>query len=139
MLRKGLATTLVVPPNTWATDCYQRLEDDARIDRRGLWSLGRYQALASSDLPADTSGFRIVRGRVTDLRESSRSIWIDLQGSLTLHISRRDLANFAPRYLEQLVGRFVEVRGWIKRDKNGLRLNIRHPADLVIITSGPAH
>ncbi len=137
LLQKGLATTLVVPPNTWALVCYQRLEDDARTDRIGLWALNRYQTLASNDLPADTRGFRIVRGRVTGIRETSRSTWIDLQGPLVLHISHKDRANFAPGYLEQLVGRTVEVRGWIKQDRNGLRMHIIHPAALVEIAAGP--
>jgi len=137
LLQKGLATTLVVPPNTWAKDCYQRIEDDARTDRLGLWSLKRYQTLASNDLTLETTGFRIVRGRITDMHESTRSLWIDLQGPLTLHISHKDLTNFAPGYLEQLVGRTVEVRGWIKRDRNGLRLRISHPAALVEIATGP--
>jgi micrococcal nuclease len=139
LLQKGLATALVVPPNTWAIDCYQRLEDDARIDRIGLWALAGYQALASTGLPPDTTGFRIVRGRVTEIRESSRSTWIDLEGPLVLHVSRKDRTSFAPGYLEQLAGQDVEARGWVRHDSNGLRMNIRHPAALVKITPGSVH
>ena len=139
LLSHGLATALVVPPNTWAMDCYRRLEDDARIDRLGLWALPQYRTQASTSLPADTTGFRIVRGRVTAIRKTSRSTWLDLQGRLTLHISHSDRASFTPRYLEQLTGHDVEARGWIKTGRDGLRMNIRHPAALVTIFPGTLH
>lgn len=130
LLQEGLATTLVVPPNTRSAECYQRLEDEARIDRRGLWALPQYQAQDSTALPAGSSGFRIVRGRVIAVREASRSTWLDLQGPLRLHISHKDRVHFPPGYLDGLAGRDVEARGWIKSGREGLRMNIRHPAAL---------
>jgi len=139
LLSHGLATALVVPPNTWAMDCYRQLEDDARIDRLGLWALPQYQAVASSGLTADATGFHIVRGLVTAVRGASHSTWLDLRGPLALHISHRDQTNFAPRYLETLTGQEVEARGWIKPDRDGLRMNIRHPAALVKISPGKLH
>lgn len=139
LLQQGLATALVVPPNTWARDCYQRLEDDARIDRLGLWALPQYQTLASTGLPADTTGFHIVTGHIIAVRDTSRSTWLDLAGPLTLHVSHQDQTNFKPGYLNQLAGHDVEVRGWIKPDRKGLRMNIRHPAALVKITTDPLH
>lgn len=139
LLQQGLATALVVPPNTRAMHCYQRLEDAARSKRLGLWALPQYQTLSAGMLPADTSGFRIVRGRVTATRTASRSIWLDLQGPLKLHIRHQDRTNFAPGYLENLTGQEVEVRGWIKSDHNGLRMNIRHPAALVRLSAGNAN
>ena len=139
MLQQGLATALVVPPNTGAMACYQRLEDAARNERLGLWSLERYQTLDSTALPADTKGFHIVRGRITEVRDSSRSTWLDLEGALSLHVSHKDRSNFPPRYLEQLAGHDVEVRGWVRPDKHGLRMNIHHPAALVRVTPKSPH
>ena len=130
LLEQGLATTLVVPPNTWGQSCYQRIESTARAAGRGLWALPDYQLIASMDLHPDTRGFRIVRGRIIAVRESRYSLWLDLEGPLVVHISRKDLVNFQPGFPEALVGKTVDVRGWIKEDKNGLRVNVRHPAAL---------
>jgi endonuclease YncB( thermonuclease family) len=135
LLKRGMATTLVVPPNTWAMDCYQRLENTARIDKAGLWAQKKYQARDSRELSADMRGYAIVYGTVNAVRPAKRTIWIDLEGPLTVRISNRDQVNFAPGYLEQLEGQTVEVRGWIKPDRESLRMNVQHPAALTIVTT----
>ena len=134
LLQQGLATTLVVPPNTWARDCYQDHEDRARSAGIGLWGLAAYRAGNARTLPPETRGFRIVRGRVSEIRESRHNIWVDIDGPLVVRVSRKDLVHFEPDYLEQLVGHEVEIRGWIKQDRDGLRLTARHPAAINVIT-----
>ena len=133
LLQQGLATTLVVPPNTWGARCYQDVENEARAESRGLWALPGYQPQAARTLPLDTRGFRIVQGEVSSLRDSRYTLWVDIEGPLVLQISKKDLANFDP--IESLVGQQVEARGWIKPDRdNGLRMKIQHPAALFAIT-----
>ena len=136
LLQGGLATTLVVPPNTWGMHCYQRLENDARLDRRGLWQLPAYQSRPARELPLSTRGYRIVQGRVSDVRESKHTVWIRLDGPLTLQISRKDLPNFDS--LDSLPGADVEVRGWIRQVDGDLRMTLQHPAALTVITAEPA-
>jgi endonuclease YncB( thermonuclease family) len=134
LLQRGMATALVVPPNTWAMDCYRRLENAARVERTGLWALEKYQGRASHELSADIRGFAIVYGNVNKVRPVKHGLWIDLEGPLTVRIGNRDRVNFAPGYLEQLGGRTVEVRGWIKPDREGLSMNVQHPAALTTVT-----
>jgi micrococcal nuclease len=133
LLDAGLATTMVVPPDTWADDCYQRHENEARGARLGLWSLPAYQPQESARLPRDTKGFRIVRGQVTGVRHSRYAVQVDLEGNLEIRIPGKDLSYFAPGYLENLQGRNVEVRGWIKTAREGLLVNVRHPAALRLL------
>jgi len=136
LLQQGLAATLVVPPNTRAQACYQRIEDEARSERRGLWATARYQPLQASTLPLDTRGFHIVQGRISGMHESRHTLWVDLDGPLTLQINRRDLGYFDT--MQTLIGKDVEVRGWIKADRDGLRLQVQHPAALQTITAQAA-
>jgi micrococcal nuclease len=130
LLRQGLATTLVVPPNHTAADCYQLIEDKARSARRNLWQLAAYQAQDARTLPGDTRGFRIVRGRVTGIDHSRYQVRIALEGMLEVRIANNDLANFEPDYLENLVNHTVELRGWIRPEKDRLGMRVRHPAAL---------
>lgn len=132
LLAQGLATALVVPPNTWARDCYAGIETSARKQRHGLWALPDYQVSDASTLQTDTRGFRITRGRIDAIRESRHGIWLDLEGPLVIRVDRKDLVNFKPGFPQALEGKIVEVRGWIKTDRNGLRVNVRHPAALVV-------
>ncbi|MGD8311409.1 MAG: thermonuclease family protein [Gammaproteobacteria bacterium] len=138
LLEQGLATTLVVPPNTWGQACYRQAEDAARLAHRGLWQLAAYRATAGRNLTPDIRGFRIVNARVTDVRYSSHAVWIDLEGPLVIRVARDDLAYFEPGFPENLHGRNVEVRGWIKQDrKDGLRISARHPAAIRTLAPAP--
>lgn len=133
LLDAGLATAVVIPPDTWAADCYQQHERMARAARRGLWSLPAYEPQDGARLPPDTRGFRIVRGRVTGIRRTRYAVRLDLDGNLEIRIPTKDLSYFEPGYLDSLKGGNVEVRGWIKTGREGLRVNVRHPAALVIL------
>jgi hypothetical protein len=58
-----------------------------------------------------------------------------MDGALTVHVSKKDLSNFAPGYLDKLEGKYVEVRGWIKTGRDGSRVNVRHPAALRVLST----
>jgi endonuclease YncB( thermonuclease family) len=135
LLLQGLATTLVVPPNTWGEHCYQALENSARAERLGLWALKEYQPHDARSLSLDTRGFRIVNGRVTAIRRSRHNTWLDLEGPLTVQIPMKKLASFSSFELDTLTGRSIEVRGWIRPDRNKLKLKVQHAAALVIMTT----
>ena len=135
LLQKGLATTLVVPPNIWGQRCYQQHEDFARIEGTGLWGLDSHKAKESTSLAPDTRGFRIIRGQVQEVRQSRHTTRVSLEGSLVITISKKDLVNFEPGFLEGLEGRQVETRGWIKPVRGGLQMRVKHPAALARITS----
>jgi endonuclease YncB( thermonuclease family) len=138
LLQKGMAAALVVPPNTWGLQCYQQLENDARIDRVGLWQLDSYQPRDSTTLTADSRGFTIVRGRVTAVRQTKHSTRVDLQGLLTLHIDNRDRINFPEHMPESLNGKEVEVRGWIRQSGKRLQMTVQHPAAVIPLTTEAA-
>lgn len=135
LLQQGLATTIVIPPNSWGADCYQLIENEARLDRKGLWALPDYQTQAARALPPGTRGFRIVQGQVIGIRNSRYTVWVDLEGPLVLQISKKDLVDFDS--LEALVGQQVEVRGWIRQNDNELRMKVQHPSALIVISDTP--
>ena len=137
LLRQGHATTLVVPPNTSTADCYRQIEYEARSAGRGIWKLGAYQVRAAESLQGETRGFHIVRGRITGIERTKHQVRIALQGMLVARISNNDLAYFEPDYLEKLVDRTVELRGWIKPERGGLGVRVRHPAALVLVGESP--
>ena len=133
LLQKGLATTLVVPPNTWGHTCYQQHENVARSARRGIWGLDTYKPQQSQSLPPDTRGFRIIHGKVQEVRKSPHNVWVNLEGTLVIRISKKDIVNFESGFVESLAGHHIETRGWVKPVKNGLQMNVRHPAALATI------
>lgn len=132
LIEQGLATALAVPPDLWNHECYQAAEQHARTAQRGIWSLPAYQLVESTALTADAEGFHLIRGRVTRVGESRKSIWLTLEGDVALRIARDDLHYFTTPPT-QLRGRTLTVRGWPHADIRGrLVVRVRHPAALEI-------
>lgn len=130
LLEAGYATTLVVPPNEWAADCYAAVEAHARARRRGLWGLEGYQPIAAEDLPESARGFRLVTGQVQRVGESRGNVWLNLAARFAVRIPRDDLVYFGALDPRTLAGRRLEVRGWIYQRRGELRITVRHPAAL---------
>jgi micrococcal nuclease len=130
LLQEGLATTLVVPPNTWNQGCYHAVEQQARQQGAGLWSLLRYRVTALASLEPGAEGYHIIRASVAHVGESRHSLWLDLDGPAALRIPRTDLRYFADWDLHALVGKTVVARGWLHFDKGRWRMTVRHPAAL---------
>lgn len=132
LLQRGLATTLVIPPNTWNSDCYREAELKARESGAGLWSLPAYQPLESRKVDTSDSGFRLVRGRVVRVGHGKTSTWINLEGRMALRIEQRDLPYFDAQLLNTLKGKIVTAQGWLYTRKGESRIHIRHPAALQV-------
>ena len=135
LLTKGLATILPIPPNTWNMDCYSKIEEQARKAKRGVWALKHYQPISKST--AFKAGYSIIRGRITRIGKSRRSIWLNLEQGIAVRIDRKDLKFFDRYNPTQLRHRTVEARGWAYKRNQQWRVNIRHPYALTLI-SDPA-
>lgn len=137
LLSEGMGTQIVVPPNTWQSSCYHQAAQDARQQRRGIWALPDYQPKTVAELNLQSTGFQIVRGRVTHLSNSADAIWINLAGDFALRIERNDLGNFKGIDLDALVGSEIEAQGWIYASKGKLRMPLRHQDALAVVTPPP--
>lgn len=131
LLREGLATHLVVPPNTALLDCYAAAEAEARRAGRGIWSLPGYAPRPTASLPRGAEGFHILRGRVERIGRARHAIWLNLEGRVAVKIGEEDYAYFGDLDWDALAGRRIEVRGWLHPRRDGSRmLRLRHPAAL---------
>lgn len=133
LLRRGLALSLTIPPNLGHFECYQRAEQQARRQQKGLWSKRHTRLLHADSLPASTRGFQIIRGRVQRIGHSRNTVWINFNRKFALRIIRKDLAYFKDTDFEKLKGKQLEVRGWVQYHKHQLRMRIRHPASMRIL------
>lgn len=132
---QGLGTVLVVPPNVWNSHCYAATEQQARHAQRGIWALPAYRVVESTQLPASARDYHLIAGRVRHVGNSRYAVWLDLEGGVALRIERDDLHYFSDWHLQDLLGKRVLARGWLHREKNELRMNIRHPSALQVIKS----
>ena len=134
LLREGLGHATVFPPNIRHLDCLLEAEGQARAAGRGLWR--QTQVPDVRELPSAAEGFRLVRGRIQRVGNSRRSLWLNLEGGLALRIDRQDLDYFPKLQEQTLVGRELEVRGWIYRRNGEQRMQVRHGVAIRWLTNG---
>ncbi|WP_312934416.1 thermonuclease family protein, partial [Pseudomonas sp.] len=110
LLREGLGFHTAIAPNSRFAGCLAQAERAARQARLGLWQ-GR-PVIAARALRR--SGFAVVAGRASQVRRSNGALSLQLEDSLRVRIPAR-LLRTAPRgFVDNLNGRPLEVRGWIK-------------------------
>jgi endonuclease YncB( thermonuclease family) len=127
LLRRGLATSLLVPPNDEHLSCYAAAEAEARAARRGIWSLPDFRPTAAARLGRLREGYRVVTGTVSAARCRRDGVWLRLDGVVAVKIGAPDLEYFKGRDLCRLRGRRVSVRGLVQRYRGTPRIRIRHP------------
>ncbi len=130
LLHAGLGWLVAIPPDIRFVECDKKAEAAARAAQRGVWRGETGKARESATLDLHTSGFQLVRGRVTRVNQSQGATWINLQGRFAIRIANENLARFDPPPGQDWVGRILEARGWIRQNRGELRMNLGHPANL---------
>ncbi len=121
LVARGLAYHVVVPPNDNHWQCLASLEESARKRKMGVWQSAKpvYEVVSS--------GFQLVRSKVSKVASSRRYLWLDLEGGVVLRVAHKDLQRFAGLPGERSAGDVLEVRGWVvDRRSHGAKLKSEH-------------
>jgi len=110
LLARGLAWHVAVPPNLRLASCLAAVEAHARDRGEGVWSSVGIPAVAATAVTS--GGYQRVYGRLAGL-DSGRSWWLHLEGSIDAVIYPEHQHRFDLRKLQALVGRQVELQGWV--------------------------
>ena len=145
LLLQGMAAAITHPPNVAYSECYARQEKSARCQGAGIWSDPEQAFTKAADLDVESTGFRLVTGKVEHISQTREGIWI-FMSELMLGVRSADLANFDPSELLALRGQNLTARGWLhpgspepakKKFLHGRTVNhymrIRHPSAIEII------
>ena len=120
MLKQGSGHFVAIPPNTDLSRCLQTAERAARKQKRGLWK-GSVWPKETLSLKEGISGFAILRGRISKVSRGKQTIYLELDDRVALKVPAHVLQQLSEKHGSELVGRRVEVRGWL-RDRR------HHPA-----------
>ncbi len=136
LLREGLASLLIMPPNLRHSECFISAQTYAKTRRAGVWALDKYQASAVDTLEPDSNkGFIVIQGKIMRIGESRDSIWLNFNHKVSLRIFKRDLDYFHTFPINKLLGKAIEVQGWFHPYKDRLRMRIYHPSQIRILKS----
>jgi len=127
LLENGLASLMVIPPNTLNLNCYHAAEQRARQARRGIWQLPGFTPIAAKNVTPKGRGYRIISGKIIRVGQSKKSVWLNLDGPVAIRIARSDLHYFNEQDLLNSTGQQILVRGWFHPYKQKAVIRLRHP------------
>lgn len=137
LLVRGLASAIVVPPNVWQHSCYFAAEKTARNNERGLWQRRLYAPTTVQPHSRLEQRFQFIRGEVTAVFWTAKGARLELNDTLSVRITRRDLRYFSRADILQLRGHTVTVRGWLRHQNGQWQMQLRHPS--MISDDQPRH
>jgi endonuclease YncB( thermonuclease family) len=139
LLRNGLALPLFIAPNgKYKEKCYKAAEE-AKRKKRGIWGdLGDIRPPAGNGVflidagtaPRYEGKRMIVRGKITDVRQSDKALVLSMDGKFDVMIFPDDLGNFTFFGIDPAAyykGRTVEVTGRIKMYKGTPEIILSQP------------
>jgi endonuclease YncB( thermonuclease family) len=140
MLGRGFARVSAHVGDRACADELLTQEQTARQAKLGLWSEPYYVILgadSTAELVAERGHFTVVEGKVSSIRESGGTIYVNFgrqwSQALTVTILKRHERTFAAAGMEpkKLENRRVRVRGWLE-ERNGPRIEAAHPEQIEI-------
>ena len=144
LLKRGLGYYLAIPPNIQLRDCMRAAEHEAREQGLGVWRDGLWPQEAT-DLKPGTTGFVILRGKITKVSRSNKAWYLELDNRIALKLDADVLVLFDDRGRAHIRPKSrLEVRGWLI-DRSGhstvkknrykpLFINVSHPDHLQFLT-----
>lgn len=117
LILEGYAIAFTTPPNDQMSHCYRRLELVTQQAKRGIWQMSQYQLKQSHQLSKKSQGFHRLQGRISRVSVSRDKVTLVMDDRLDVNIYKSDMKNFNAYQLNNLKGKNVRVRGWIKHKK----------------------
>ena len=109
LLGEGLGYFVSFAPASPLAPCQAEAERRAREAGLGVWR--RPQWLDPAEVRS--AGFALVRGRISAVERNGGGFWLELGENLVLRLRPQRLQGADQARLSDLLGRQVEVRGWL--------------------------
>lgn len=132
LVRNGLASVNIYPPNLKYVNKLLDAEKQAEQKQLGIWGNDAYSPKQVADIGVvRINGWQRVLGKIKNIRNTRKNIYLNFSDTFAIKINRKTLPLF-PK-LESYLGKQLEVRGWISRRKKKYSMFIRHPSAIKII------
>ena len=126
LVKAGLATISIYPPNLRYVNELVAAENKAEQDKLGIWRRVEYAAIPVSNLTeAGHPGWSRLVGKVVTIRNTRKSIYLVFSSLFEARIERKWQSLFPD--VNGYLGKTIEVRGWLSSNRNHFSLLIRHP------------
>ncbi|UOA10654.1 thermonuclease family protein [Methylobacter sp. S3L5C] len=134
LVKAGLATVSIYPPNLRYVNELVAAGNAAEQAKSGIWQRPEYAAIPVGSLTESVHhGWTRLAGKVVSIRNTSKSVYLVFSSQFEARIERQWLSLFPD--VNEYVGKTVEVRGWLSKNRKQFSVLIRHPSALRQIDS----
>lgn len=131
LVKAGLAEVSIYPPNLLFTTELLAAQQQAEHTKVGIWQRPEFAVLPVSSLTDEGhTGWTRLVGKVTTVRDTRKSIYLTFSDKFEARIERKWLALFPG--INSYLGKNLEVRGWLNRNRGLFSMLIRHPSAIVV-------
>lgn len=132
LVRLGLATVNIYPPNLKYVDALLEAQRSAEQAGLGVWGYTEYAPQSFQLINEDNyRGWKRLTGRVSGLKKTAKYSYLQFSDRFALQIDNHFSSLFPE--LESYVGKNLEARGWVNKVKDRFTLQVRHPGDIKIL------
>lgn len=129
LLESGLAAISIIPPNGRYSDKLIQAQQHAEKQKLGIWSMPEYQSRPITEIANHTKGWQRFTGTPVAIRKSRKFTRLLFNDKVDIRIANSNLGLFPE--LATYVGKSLEVRGWVARNKDHYTMLIQHPSALI--------
>lgn len=134
LVQQGLATVNIYPPNLKYVEQLLAAQQVAEEAGLGLWGNSAYVPEGFQTISQENyRGWKRITGRIKALKVTAKYSYLQFSDQVSLRIENQSLGLFP--LLHDYVGKEVEVRGWINKNKHRFAVQVRHPGELKILRS----
>lgn len=131
LVATGLAAVSIYPPDLLYVNELTKAQDQAEQAKLGIWDRPEYAAIPVSSLTeAGHPGWTRLVGKVVNIRSTRKSVYLELSDLFEARIESQWLDLFPD--VNGYLGKTVEVRGWLNKNKGHLSMLIRHPSAIKV-------
>lgn len=127
LVANGLATVSLYPPNLNYADQLISAQQQAESQKLGIWDMQAYAPKKVTHFDfSKHKGWQRISGQITHIKQARKYNYLYLSPRFALKIARSSEPLFVN--LNRYLGKSIEARGWVKKNKQVYNLLIRHPS-----------
>ena len=131
LIRRGHATAVAVAQNTLCADHHFTLESEARIKSLGIWETPSEWFIDGDALARDSRGFKLMKTSITSINSDGNQSILLFSNGISATLGKH--WTVAPPGKE-LVGKRVEIRGWVGGGRARPKMTLHHPLNMRILS-----
>jgi len=132
LLEMGLATLTLRQPNLYYAEALEQAQQRAESAKRGVWAQTDYALHQQNELIPGKRypGWQRWLVMPKAINESTHYFNLHVTEHFVIRIPKETAALFLP--LSELLNTNIEVRGWLKKNKDRYSMTVQHPSALIL-------